>query len=65
MHEQRAIESSGAKELKISGYTGVIDKFRDYLNSNSVPQTDFTNNSKSLAMVPAAIERAESGKKNR
>ena len=51
------------KPLKHAGHSGVIREFIDCLKEGSVPQTVCTDNIKSLAMVLAAIESAETGKK--
>ena len=50
-------------QLKFSGHAGVIREFLDCIHEGKVPQTVCTDNIKSLAMVHAAVESAESGKK--
>lgn len=62
-HEKRTIESFKVEELIYSNHSGVIAEFRDFLVHKTIPQTVCTDNIKSLAMVHAAIESAESGKK--
>jgi predicted dehydrogenase len=50
-------------ELAHTGHSGLIREFIDCLKDGSTPQTICTDNIKSLAMVHAAIESAETGKK--
>jgi predicted dehydrogenase len=50
-------------QLKHTGHSGVIMEFFDCLNSGTKPATICTDNIKSLAMVLAAIESAETGRK--
>ncbi|MBI3958127.1 MAG: Gfo/Idh/MocA family oxidoreductase [Chloroflexi bacterium] len=49
--------------LQHSSHAGVINEFVESLKSGTLPQTVCTDNIKSLAMVHAAIESAESGRK--
>ena len=49
--------------LEQNGHAGVIHNFVESLKSGGTPQTICTDNIKSLAMVYAAVESAESGKK--
>ena len=50
-------------ELVQNSHAGVIHEFVESLKSGSEPQTVCTDNIKSLAMVYAAIESAETGRK--
>ena len=50
-------------ELEFHDHAGVIREFLDSIRNGSKPQTVCTDNIKSLAMVHAAVESAESGKK--
>lgn len=50
-------------ELACHGHAGVIREFLDCLKNGTIPQTVGEDNIKSLAMVEAAIESAETGKK--
>lgn len=50
-------------KLAFHNHAGVIREFLDSLKNGTVPQTVGEDNIKSLAMVEAAIESAESGKK--
>ncbi len=50
-------------EVKHQGHAGVIREFLDSLNNGTKPQTVCNDNIKSVAMVYAAIESAETGKK--
>jgi predicted dehydrogenase len=50
-------------KLKLTGHAGVIREFLNCVKSGGTPQTVCTDNIKSLAMVLAAIESAETGKK--
>ena len=45
------------------GHAGVIRDFLDSLEEGRAPQTDCRDNIKSLAMVLAAIESAETGRR--
>ena len=61
--ESKEIEISELSDLEFSGHTGVIRDFLDSLDSDQEIQTICTDNIKSLAMVHAAVESAETGKK--
>jgi len=61
--ETERLDPPATPPLKFSGHAGVIDEFVESLKSGSRPQTVCTDNIKSLAMVHAAIESAESGQK--
>ncbi len=50
-------------ELRYTGHAGVIREFLDCLADNGTPQTAAQDNIKSLAMVEAAVESAETGRK--
>lgn len=47
---------------RIGGHTGLIQEFVDSIRQGTTPETVCTDNIKSLAMVFAAIESAETGK---
>lgn len=49
--------------LDFTSHAGVINEFVESLKAGTLPQTVCTDNIKSLAMVHAAIESAESGRK--
>ncbi len=49
--------------LTATGHLGVMHEFFDALRQNRKPETDCTDNIKSLAMVLAAVKSAKSGKK--
>lgn len=49
--------------LEFTSHAGVINEFVESLKAGKLPQTICTDNIKSLAMVHAAIESAESGRK--
>ncbi|MCB0129859.1 MAG: Gfo/Idh/MocA family oxidoreductase [Caldilineaceae bacterium] len=59
--EELQIEPAAA--LPNTGHAGVIAEFIDSVKAGVPPQTICTDNIKSLAMVHAAIESAESGRK--
>lgn len=63
-----AIQESSVPELpecplEFRGHAGVIREFLDCVHEGKEPQTVCTDNIKSLAMVHAAVESAETGKK--
>ncbi len=49
------------EELEHIGHAGVIREFLDSLKNGTKPQTDCTDNIRSIAMVLGAIESAEKG----
>ncbi|MDT8390080.1 MAG: Gfo/Idh/MocA family oxidoreductase [Lentisphaeria bacterium] len=51
-----------AEELAFTGHAGVMHEFLESLKNSVDPQTVCTDNIKSLAMVHAAVESAETGK---
>jgi len=53
----------GSEELTHTGHSGVIREFLDSLEAATKPQTDCTDNIKSVAMVLGAIESAEKGRR--
>ncbi|MDP6054757.1 MAG: gfo/Idh/MocA family oxidoreductase, partial [Candidatus Latescibacteria bacterium] len=59
-----AIAISPPEEIEFTGHRGLIRDFIDHIKGDGdVPQTVCTDNIKSLAMVHAAIESAETGRK--
>ena len=52
-------------DLKWKGHAGVIHDFLSCVKGGGVPETSGVDNIKSLAMVHAAIESAESGRRVR
>lgn len=60
---QTQLDIPVATELEHVGHAGVIREFLDSLEIGEDPQTICTDNIKSLAMVHAAIESAETGVK--
>jgi predicted dehydrogenase len=63
--ETAQIDSPATPALEFTNHAGVINEFIESLKTGSTPQTICTDNIKSLAMVHAAIESAESGRKVR
>lgn len=61
--ETAELDPPSTPPLRHTGHAGVIDEFIESIKHNGVPQTICTDNIKSLAMVYAAIESAESGRK--
>ena len=61
--EKEKMILSAPVELEFSDHAGVIREFMNSLHNGTEPQTVCTDNIKSLAMVHAAVESAESGKK--
>ena len=61
--ESKEIEIPELPDLEFPGHTGLIRDFLDSLDSDKEIQTDCKDNIKSLAMVHAAVESAETGKK--
>jgi len=61
--ETALLDPPATPTLEFTGHAGVINEFIESLKSGSTPQTICTDNIKSLAMVHAAIESAESGRK--
>ena len=49
--------------LPAGGHLGVMKEFVEALQEGRKPETDCTDNIKSLAMVLAAVESAKAGKK--
>lgn len=62
-HETARLEPPATPALEFTNHAGVINEFVESLKSGTLPQTVCTDNIKSLAMVHAAIESAESGRK--
>lgn len=58
-----AVEPPEAAHLAHTNHAGVIHEFIESLKGDGIPQTICTDNVKSLAMVLAAVESAETGKK--
>lgn len=63
MRETEDQKIAPVEELEHKGHAGVIREFLDSLNSGTKPQTDCTDNIKSIAMVLGAIESAELGRR--
>lgn len=63
LRKTRSIDVPPAVELGARGHAGVIREFLDSLAAGTKPQTDCRDNVKSLAMVLAAIESAETGRR--
>jgi predicted dehydrogenase len=57
------LDPPATPQLQHSSHAGVINEFVESLKNGTLPQTVCTDNIKSLAMVHAAIESAESGRK--
>ena len=63
MRKKEDLKIEAAEELEFTAHAGVLHEFMDSLKNGTEPQTICTDNIKSLAMVHAAVESAESGKK--
>lgn len=63
IREKIKLEVDTAEKLKETGHAGVIREFLDSLKKGRKPQTDCSDNIISLAMVHAAVESAETGKR--
>ena len=63
IHDFSPIDIADAPALVHKGHAGVIREFLDSLASGKKPQTDCSDNIKSIAMVLKAIESAETGKR--
>ena len=61
--ETERLDPPATPQLIHNNHAGVINEFLESLKEGTVPQTVCTDNIKSLAMVHAAIESAESGRK--
>jgi len=62
-HETERLDPPATPALEHTSHAGVINEFIESLKAGVLPQTVCTDNIKSLAMVHAAIESAESGRK--
>jgi len=62
-HETERLDPPATPALEFTSHAGVINEFVESLKAGRLPQTVCTDNIKSLAMVHAAIESAESGRK--
>ncbi|NJN82698.1 MAG: Gfo/Idh/MocA family oxidoreductase [Caldilineaceae bacterium] len=60
---KRPVEAAPHTPLTHTGHAGVIHEFIESIKEGQTPQTICTDNVKSLAMVYAAIESAETGRK--
>lgn len=63
LRETAQLDPPVTPALEFTNHAGVINEFIESLKSGRVPQTVCTDNIKSLAMVHAAIESAESRRK--
>lgn len=63
LRETEPVESPGPLQLAHNGHAGVINEFLEAVKNGTTPQTVCTDNIKSLAMVLAAVESAETGRK--
>lgn len=63
MSKIRKLSTPVKKKIKNPGHSGVIREFLDCVKNGKTPQTVCQDNIKSLAMVHAAIESAEAGRK--
>jgi predicted dehydrogenase len=63
LRAQQKLEIPLAEELEHVSHAGVIREFLDCLESGETPQTVCSDNIKSLGMVHAAVESAETGRK--
>jgi predicted dehydrogenase len=58
----RSLDVNAAPPLPYTGHAGVINDFVTSVRAGTTPQTVCTDNIKSLAMVLAAVESAETGR---
>ena len=65
IRRQEAIDPPVEAELAYTAHAGVIRDFLDALRTGTKPMTDCTDNIKSVAMVLAAVESAETGRRIR
>jgi predicted dehydrogenase len=63
IHDFAPVDVAGEVALDHTGHAGVIREFLDSLHAGRKPMTDCTDNVKSIAMVLAAVESAETGKR--
>lgn len=63
IREQQSLEIPASPPLAQTGHAGVIYEFLDCVKTGCTPQTICTDNIKSLAMVHAAIESAQTGRR--
>ncbi|TVQ28574.1 MAG: gfo/Idh/MocA family oxidoreductase [Spirochaetaceae bacterium] len=63
IHDFAAVDVPPEVPLDYTGHAGVIRDFLDSLHTGRTPMTDCTDNVKSVAMVLAAVESAETGKR--
>lgn len=61
--EKEELKIEPAAELEFTSHSGLIHDFLNALENGTEPQTDCKDNIKSLAMVLAAVESAETGEK--
>ena len=61
--ETERLDPPATPSLEFTSHAGVINEFVESLKAGTLPQTVCTDNIKSLAMVHADIESAESGRK--
>lgn len=65
VREPESIDPPDEEALAFTGHGGVIRDFLDALRSGATPLTDCTDNIKSIAMVLAAVESADTGRRVR
>ncbi len=63
IHDFAAVDVPPEAPIEHTGHAGVIRDFLDSLHAGRTPGTDCTDNVKSVAMVLAAVESAEAGKR--
>lgn len=63
VHSFASLDIPDEEPLQWSGHAGVIREFLDSLHAGRKPMTDGTDNIKSIAMVLAAVESAETGRR--
>jgi predicted dehydrogenase len=63
IHDFAPVDIPDESPLEWTGHAGVIREFLDSLREGRKPMTDCTDNIKSIAMVLAAVESAETGRR--
>lgn len=63
IHELAALDLPEEEPLEWTAHGGVIREFLDALHAGTKPMTDCTDNIRSVAMVYAAVESAETGRR--
>ncbi len=62
IHDFAPVEVPEEEPLELTGHGGVIRDFLDSLRDGTKPMTDCSDNIRSIAMVLAAVESAETGR---